>query len=290
MNPTSLIYSIGSIGPFASRVFLPALFTALLLRFGGHIPIVGHWGLLGHVSHTPTWFTSDGCIIALAVLSTVEILAQKNPEARNLIHEFDVWLKPALAALSSLGVLNATDTEFVSHTVSHAGFFGVLVPLIAALGTLRVAHARRDVMLSVFDHIDGTHLDHLLSWLEDAWATFGIFLLLILPVLMLVLIGIATLVLFLLRRRLRAAEEQSKIACAGCGQEIYACAVACPKCRRAVERPAAVGFLGQSKPFPAENLEEQPLRLVEKRRCRACATHLLPPTRSRDAPPARACC
>src|SRR5271167_766494 len=98
MNLTGLLSSVGSIGPFSSRIFLPALITALLLRFGVHIPIIGTWGLLGSAAHYPTWFTSDQCIAILAVLTVVEILAQKNPEARRVLNEIDIYIKPVAAA------------------------------------------------------------------------------------------------------------------------------------------------------------------------------------------------
>ena len=55
---------------------------------------------------------------------------------------------------------------------------------------------------------------------------------------------------------------------------VYACAVACPACHRPVDRPAAVGFLGLSKPYPAADPAAQPYALAERRRCPVCAAHL----------------
>jgi RNA polymerase subunit RPABC4/transcription elongation factor Spt4 len=247
--------------------------TALLLRFGPDIPVVQHLGLLAHLRHgQPTWFTSDISLIVLVVLSAVEILGQKNPEARQVIHEFDIYLKPALAALTSLGVISSGDASFVGHTVHEAGFSQAIFPLISALLTYRLAVVRKSVVLAVFDHLDGTGLDKLISWLEEAWTVFGVFLLIIFPLLMLLIIGVATGVLFAIRKRLEIAEDRRRIACPHCQTLMYPCAVACPKCHQANATPSDVGWLGQSKPYPTADPANHAYRLVEKRRCPSCAS------------------
>ncbi len=222
MNPNALINSIGNASLFSSRIFLPAFLTALLLRFGPQIPVLHHLGLLAHLQQNhPAWFTSDYCIVALGILSILEMLAQKNPEARNLLHEFDIYLKPALAILTSFGVIQASDANFAAHTAQQAGFADILTPFISGFLTWRLSVARKEVALAVFDHIEGTHLDHLLSWLEDAWVAFGSLLLILLPLLMLLLIAIATAVLYLLRKRLEITEEKTKFPCPKCQTLIY---------------------------------------------------------------------
>lgn len=277
MNVAALLQGFGAIGLFSSRIFLPAFLTALLLRFGPDIPIIHHLGLLGPLQHgQPTWFTSDAALIVLGVLSLVEFLAQKNPEARQLLQEFDVYLKAALAALTTLGVMRATDVKFVQDTMQHAGVAADLWPLLVALGTYRVATVRKTVATEVFDHLDGTGLDHLINWLEDAWVVFGTWLLVLFPILMLILLGIGIGVLFLIRKRLEVLEEQRKVPCTGCGVPIYPCAIACPTCRHGVAQPVAVGFLGASEPYPTDDLANHPYRLVSKRRCLVCAARRLP--------------
>jgi hypothetical protein len=272
MNLNSLLQAVGSAGLFSSRVFLPALLTALLLRFGPAIPVVQHLGLLGHLQRGhPTWFTSNPCLIALAVLTVLEILAQKNSETRRLLLEFDIYLKPAMAILTSLGYMRSADASFIASTVHQAGFAQTIMPLISGVITYRLSVLRKEVAIAVFDHIEGTHLDHLLSWLEDAWVTFGMVLLVLVPILMLIMLGAASGVLFLMRRRLARIEEQSKIACAKCGKPIYPCAIACAACKQTNATPCDVGFLGQSRPLVAAEAENHAYRLVEKRRCPVCA-------------------
>ena len=275
MNLSALANAIGLPGLFSTRVFLPAFVTAMLLRFGPQVPVIAHLGLLSHLHHNePNWFTNNITLIVLGALAALETFGQKNPEIRRLLHEFDIHLKTALAALTSFGVIRSEDSEFIRQVTAHASYADAIIPLIAALGTWRLARVRRDVVTTLFDHIEGTHLDHLISWLEEAWVVFGGLLLIILPVLMLILIGIATGLLYLVRRRLERAEEHSRVPCAHCGESIYPSAMACPKCRGSVAAPAAIGFLGQSLAYPTDNVQSHPLRLQEKRRCSFCAAKL----------------
>lgn len=275
MNVLPLLHGIGSIGLFSSRIFLPALVTSLMLRFGPDIPIVHHLGLLHHLHHNePTWFTNNVTITILAILSVLEIIGQKNPEIRNLLHEFDVYGKTALAALTSLGVISTSDASFVRTVTHQASFLDGIIPLIVAFGTFKVSRARKTVAMTLFEHLEGTHLDRLISWAEEAWVIFGAWLLVLFPILSLLLIGIATFSLYMFRRHLRKVEENARIACSRCGNPVYPCAMACPACREPVKAPVEIGFLGQSKTYPTNDLEHHPYRLAEKRRCPLCAAHL----------------
>ena len=286
MNVTSLLFGAGAVGPFASRVFLPAFVTALLLRFGVHLPSVLHVGLIGHVPpHQPTWFTSDPALLVLGILAALEVFGQKTPEVRRLFHEFDVYLKPALALLTTVGVIGATDAAFVRTTVQHAGVLDGLLPVAVAVGTWRVALARRPVVRAVFDHLDGSHLDHLLSWAEDAWAAAGPVTLVLFPVLMVVLTAAAVALLFAVRSRVAKAEAAARVPCAQCGSLVYPSAVACQTCRRAIDHPAGVGLLGLSKAYPTDNPAAHPYALAARRRCPVCAARL-PAGRPRQPCPA----
>jgi Zn finger protein HypA/HybF involved in hydrogenase expression len=276
MNATALIHGIGSTGLFPSRIFLPAFLTALLLRFGNHIPGLEHLGMLGHIHGQPAWFTSNLSLAVLGILSVVEIIAQKNPEARTILREFDAYLKSALAALTSLGVISATDSQFVAQTAQQASLVNGLIPLFTAVVTFKLSLVRRDVLGPLHDHLEGTHLDHLVSWAEDLWVAFGALLLVLFPIVMVVLIGLSIGLTLLARKRLEGIEEHAKTPCTRCGTPIYPCAMTCPSCRQQVQQPCDIGFLGQSKPLIPADPESHPLRLFEKRRCPACATRLKP--------------
>ena len=275
MNFVSLIFGVGSVGPFASRVFLPAFVTAVMLRFGVHVPVIEHLLLLQHVHHQPAWFTSDAALIVLGVLATLEVFGQKNVEVRNLFHDFDVYLKPALAVLTSLGVMATTDAGFVQNLATHqASLIDGFIPLLVAVATFHVAGLRQRVAQLTYEHLDGTHVDHLLSWAEDAWAGGGALLVVLFPVVAcaLVLVGVGALVSF--RRRLDVREEQTKVACTNCGRLNFASAIRCAQCAASMNSPRAVGFWGQSRVEVPAELETHAYRLFEKRRCPVCANRL----------------
>jgi hypothetical protein len=167
-----------------------------------------------------------------------------------------------------------------------AGWGDILVPVVVGLCTIRVAAVRRAVALAVYDHIEGTPLEHLVNWLEDAWVVFGVFLLVLLPLVMLAMIGIATGALWMLRHHLEVLEEQGKVPCTKCGSLIYRSAIACPVCRQVVAAPAEISWLGLAEPYPTDNVPEHPYRLTEKRRCSVCATRRRP---RRPFDPCQAC-
>jgi hypothetical protein len=275
MNPSLLINGLGSIGFFSTRIFLPALITALFIRFGAEIPLLAHSPLMGHVQSHPAWFTSDASIAILAVLSVLEFLAQKNPDARRLMHEFDAGAKGVMALLTALGVASATDTKFVQQTMHQAGFSLHLPAILAAVGTVGVARIRGAALsaLHEIDPDDALRLQHLISWAEDGWVLVGMLLLFLSPVLMLILIGIAIGLLLAVRKYLESIEEQTRIPCTSCGTEIYPSACACFRCKTPLASPHAIGLLGQSKPYPDPDPANHALRLIEKKRCPLCATH-----------------
>jgi hypothetical protein len=277
MNPNLLINGLGSIGFFSTRIFLPALVTALLIRFGADIPLLAHSPLMSHIPpHHPVWFTSNASIAILAALSVLEFLAQKNPDARRLLHEFDAGAKGFMALLTALGVASATDTKFVTQTMHQAGFSIHLPAILAGIGTIGVARIRGAALsaLHEVDPDDVLRLQHLISWTEDGWVLGGLLLLFLSPVLMLFLIGIAIGMLLMVRRYLESIEEHTRIPCGNCGTSIYPCAIACFSCKTPLAAPHAVGLLGQSKPEADPDPANHAFRLVEKKRCPLCAERL----------------
>jgi hypothetical protein len=276
VDPTLLINGLGSIGFFSTRIFLPALLTALLIRFGPDIPLLAHSPLLSHVHNHPAWFTSDLSIAILAALSILEFLAQKNNDARRLLHEFDAGAKGIMALLTALGVASSTDIRFVAQTIHQAGFTHYLSAFIAAIGSTGVAGVRGAALATLheIDPEDALGLQHLISWAEDVWVIVGMILLFLSPVLMLCLIGLVIGILLQVRRYLESIEENNRTLCVNCGASIYPCASACFRCKTPVPSPRAVGLLGQSKKYPDDDLANHPYRLIEKKRCPLCATHL----------------
>ena len=97
MSLPLFLQGLGSIGVFASRAFLPAFVTALLLRFGPHVPWLAHAGLLPHVRDVPTWFTSDAALVILGLLAALELVAERFPEAKAVLDEVHDYLKTGMA-------------------------------------------------------------------------------------------------------------------------------------------------------------------------------------------------
>ncbi len=79
MSLPLFLQGLGSIGVFASRAFLPAFVTAVLLRFGPYASWLAHSGLIPHIRDVPSWFTSDASLIILGILAALEIVAQRFP-------------------------------------------------------------------------------------------------------------------------------------------------------------------------------------------------------------------
>ena len=248
IHVATLIQGVGSVGFFASRAFMPAFATALFLRFGPDVPGLNEVGLFEHVTDVPTWFTSDLCLIVLGLLSALELAANKSPEARQLLQEIDQYIKPAMAALTFMGVASASDAAFVEQIALHAGFFDLVPALILALAVFFFSVTRSQVLSVVTDADpdDDASVQGLFSWAEDVWSIFGPLLLILFPLLMLLLIGIVAAVMMLLRKWAELREERSKHACSNCGEPTYGTAMACAKCKTAVAAPRR--FL---RPIPA---------------------------------------
>src|SRR3954447_15104192 len=166
MSLPLLIHGLGSIGIFAARAFLPAFVTALLLRFGPQVPWLAHYGLLPQVRGVPTWFTSDTALVVLGLLSALELVAERVPEAKAVLDEIHGYLKAGMAALTYLGVLNATDRTVVGPMVNQAGLVDFLPVLAVGAGTFLANQARGAVVgpLSEADEDDDLGLQGLLRW------------------------------------------------------------------------------------------------------------------------------
>jgi predicted RNA-binding Zn-ribbon protein involved in translation (DUF1610 family) len=275
MSLPLLIHGLGSIGIFASRAFLPAFATALLLRFGPQVPWLAQAGLLPHVRDVPTWFTSDTSLIVLGVLSVLELVAERIPEVKTVLDEIHGYLKTGMAVLTFLGVLGASDRALVGGVVGNLGPVEYLPALAVGAGTFLASKARGLVVgpLSEADEDDDLGVQSLLRWVEDVWSALGPVALILLPLLTLAGFGAALIVLLLAGRFVAAREEATRVPCPNCGQLIYASATICPRCKAPNKEPMAVGLLGGTRNVLADPAAH-PYRLAAARRCPLCATRL----------------
>jgi hypothetical protein len=272
MSLPLVIQGLGTIGIFSSRAFLPAFATALLLRFGPEVPWLAQAGLLPHIRDVPTWFTSDTSLVVLGLLSALELVAERVPEVKPYFDEIHDYLKTAMAALTFLGVIGASDRAVVGPMVNQASIADYLPVLIVSAGTFLMTRVRAAIVgvLGEADEDDDLGLQGLIRIVEDLWGTLGAWALILLPLLTLACFGLAVVLLGVVLRSVEARERAAKVPCGHCGNAIYAGALACPHCKTPNPSPRAVGLLGLTRNRPADPTT-QPFRLVAVKRCPVCA-------------------
>jgi Zn finger protein HypA/HybF involved in hydrogenase expression len=275
MNATGFIHSLGAMGLFPSRAFVPAFLTSLALRFGPEIAIIKNSGVLSGIGTAPSWFTSDLALIVLGVLALVEIIATKSPEAREVMNEVDHYLKAGMAALTTYGVLSVTDRDML-NAIRTGGALNVTdMGLAAAVGAgvLTLASLRRSVMGGFIeaDADDHIGLQKLMMWAEDAWVTFGFLLLLIYPMLVLVLAAAIGGMYYGVNRYMQHRAEKQKVPCTHCQTPVHASALYCPHCKAERKETRAIGFFGSARNEMPADRGEHALALLTKKRCPCCA-------------------
>ena len=94
---------------------LTGFLTALFMKYGHSWPFLANIEFLAEIGHKasnhPTWFTSGVMITVLGALSVLEFVADKSPEARELMDHFSVWAETCLSELTTLGVMNTADAD-----------------------------------------------------------------------------------------------------------------------------------------------------------------------------------
>jgi len=264
-------------GLFVTRGFIPAFLTAFLLKYGHEVPYLGG-RMVFESAQQPTWFTHDATIIVLGILAFLEVAATKFNEAEEILDTFSHYYKGGMQVLTGLGVLSARDASFIEKNIqiSEAGMSGVIFFVLLGGGVLLMASVRSSIkeVLIEADQEDDFGLRGILSWAEDLWAVFGVFLLLSYPVVMVALMAIVFGVMLAVKKYMDYREEKSKKACEQCGEKIYPSAIQCPKCSHALAAPCKVGAFGQVTQKPVVDLADHGFRLAEKKRCPICATRI----------------
>lgn len=279
MDLNTLIYGLGISGLFASRAFLPAFISAFMLRYGDSFPILKEIDFIQNVGGgEPTWFTNGYVITALGVLSVLEIVATKIPEAEEALESVNKYIKTGMVAATYFGFLSTADKGYIEGNllVLQAGFMANVWGLLSATSTYFFASLRSSILEILFeaDEDDSLGLRNLISWAEDGWAVIGFFWLILYPLVVLVILGIILGSAFLLKKHYDRKEEKSKINCEACEAINYPSATECHSCHSPVPSPVTVGLFGQSKTDPVTDVAKHKLRLTEKKRCPACATRL----------------
>jgi hypothetical protein len=276
MDLSSLLYLTGTTGFFTSRAFIPAFFTAFFLRYGQHVPLLGGVDFIQTTGAEPTWFTNNYTILLLGGLALLEVGATKIPEAQEALDGVHKYAKTGLAAVTAMGVLNSRDLSFIEQTITQAGVLDMVVSGTVAVAVFFFNSIRSGIMelFAMSDPDDDVGIRTLISWFEDLWSSFGLFLLIIYPFVILTMIGIVLGLLFAMRKYAEHKETRSKVSCPTCHELIFACASSCPSCHTQQKNLKDIGFFGQTIDRPAQPGSEHEIRLVSKRRCPKCATRV----------------
>lgn len=283
-----VLHALTSSALFASRAFLPALATAVLLRFGHDIPWVSDTDFIRSLPQAPTWFTSDLALGVLALLAALEAAANRSADARALLDEVGGWAKPCLAVLTYLGLATTADAEFAQGVLREGSALGP-TPLALGLGAvdggvaaatfalvrwLAGVRASLTGLLADADEDDDAGVQGLLAWAEDLWAVGGTFFLVLYPLFMALVLAGTWGALWLWRRRAEKREEAAKAPCPKCATPVWAAAVCCPRCRAPQAAPRDIGWLGTATALPAPDPQRHPFVLASRKRCPACAARL----------------
>ncbi|MCB9660531.1 MAG: DUF4126 family protein [Sandaracinaceae bacterium] len=276
-----MIHALGAGGPFASRAFLPAFVVAMLLRFG--VGWVGGEGTqlelaAAVAAQSASWFTHDVTLWVLGVLSFLELAATKSQELRELLGQLDPLVKPVMAGLTTLGFVSTTDVEIVeaSSTLA-AGVGSGGFALLAAGGTFAATWVRRELLdfVEEIDADDTLGIAKAISWFEEFWVIGLVFLTVVLPFAFMAIVAVGMALMAWINRELERRAELNKVACEHCERPVFASAPHCPACGLARTQVCDVGPFGQPNlNSVVSDVENQPLRLLSKRRCSMCASAL----------------
>ena len=283
-----MAHVLGLLGVTPVRAFLPAFLTALIIRSG--IPYLTD-AATADAAAAPSWFTHNYTLIVLGLLSLLEFLATKSPEARQVLSTIDEYYKPALAALTSFGVLSSSDVRAVESLhggMAASSLFPIAAITLGSIGTSFIfpiltmggtyfACSLRSGLLELLDDIDADDsmgLQSLVSWFEDAWVAVLVILLVVMPVVILLLVAVSLLVLWLVRKYMDHRAEQSKVGCPDCGAKVFAFATVCHNCKTQIRNVCSIGFLGQARPEAVRDRIGHRLNLLALKKCPQCGSRL----------------
>ena len=270
MDFSYLFYALGNNAFFTSRTFLPALITALVIKYPDLVFLLDSAPITGD----ELWLVKDEVILGLAFLSFFEELAIRNPEFARFIEEIDTFIK--FAAL--LAVNNAMVDPMVLEAV-----FNITEPNIMASTAVGVAvsapiffltRLRKSFLGYVrdLDEDNDLGLITLANWMENGWVFFGVFFLIVFPIFSFLMILIILGIVFLIEQYLKKKEQQSKIECTNCKELILPSATNCFSCGTPNSRARNVSLLGFPKDSDVRDIETHKYQLLAAKRCPNCAT------------------
>ncbi len=255
---------------------MPAFITALLLRFGNAIPLLKSSYFLQNIHCSNSWFTSNTCLIILGVLSIAELIATKSEDIRAFLNEADAYVKAGVSLLFTIGVLSGDDTEILKQTMHQAGIGTSVIALFACSIVFSLAWLRQQILGFLYDvdEDDDLMLQKTISFIEDFWVLFLMFVLIFFPIAVILMTGMVFAFGWMIFKLLEYLDEKSKIECTACKTPNYPYAFECCKCHKPLEKTTSVSLLFAGKEVPKEKMQAHRYRLLSYRRCPSCASRL----------------
>ncbi len=279
MTVAALIHVLASAPLFASRAFLTAFVSALVFRFGPLVPWLQDTELITTLASAPPWFTHDVTLLSLAALAILEAAAERSPDLRAVIGEFEAPIKGLVALAITFGLLDSQSAAIAAPVlgVTATSTTAAAGAAFAGVGAWGLASVRRGLLrpLDDLDSDDTLGIRSVITLVEEGSVMGGLALLIVAPVAAAVAITVTAMAVSGIRAYIGSKEEAAKIACGSCEVRHHASAVVCPSCSTPNPAPRRVGAFGQAKDEPAPEAARHEHALLTRRRCRRCASRLV---------------
>jgi hypothetical protein len=217
---TQILSGAGLAGAAGHRAFLPPLLLGLTHKLAAATAAAGEAPFF-ELSQKFQWLSDPKVLAVLAVLAVVEFIAEKNPDAPEIVNLALKLPKAVSGFLVAAAATGRVDENLLALSAS-----GVLGGGIA----LGVDKLRADVKHAVQQPLsDATHgaSDKAMGWAETAWSGFVAVMAWVIPVLavlcVLVVVGV-----WFARRKF---EDSGRLPCPKCGHRVLPGARVCAGCK-----------------------------------------------------------
>jgi len=274
MSVQYLLLSLGFVPLFASRVFLPTFLFLLFINFPDWFP----FSSFDPSMHQEGFLSSKWLVFLISTLALIEIIADKTPEIQEFIIRVEKFIKPAMYVLVNLQILDV-NTIKILHSIQYSSFqlgFSSVIAVIGGVGVLVIQNWRSQLLnyLVELDSDDSLGIRKLISYLEDSFAYFSFFILLISAFFGVVLLGIFSMVVFLMKSRFDKSFATQTKSCEACGVQIHKAAIKCYSCYSSQFSVNNINVVGRVLKKGVINYRKHKFHLLSLGKCPICTTKL----------------